>query len=197
MCTPNQLLKKNQEWAISQIEEKSDIFNQSAQGQSPKYLWIGCSDSRVPPNILTGTSMGSIFVHRNIANQIKVSDDNLNAILDYSINALKVSHVLVVGHSKCGGVKHALEGGSESPVGDWIESIKTMVSQLPASKDLDANQTLDYYCRQNVLAQAKTLSQHSIVTQAWDNGQDLAIHSWFYDLAKGSIECLEDPISQA
>lgn len=185
------LLLENRAWAQEKIEEDPDYFNRLAKLQTPEFLWIGCSDSRVPANEITGTQPGEIFVHRNIANMVVSTDVNLLAVLDYAVNHLKVKHVIVCGHYGCGGVKAASTNTDFKPVLNmWLRNIKD-VYRLH-KQELDSiegeEERVDRLVELNVYEQVTNLSKTSIIQRAWkkDNRPDL--HGWVYGLKNGLIK---------
>jgi carbonic anhydrase len=169
-----------------------DFFKKLSEGQSPAYLWIGCSDSRVPANEITGTSAGEVFVHRNIANMVIHSDMNLLSVLDYAVNVLKVKHVIVCGHYGCGGVKAALGNANIGLIDNWIRHIKDVYRfhyhELDAIEDEKAK--FDRFVELNVIEQVMDLAKTSIVQNAWKNGQNLWIHGWVYNIQDGLVKDL-------
>ena len=192
---PNQLLENNSSWAHAQENNFPDFFLKSAEGQSPNFLWVGCSDSRVPPSRITGSEPGQIFVHRNIANLVVEEDANLQAVLQYSVQALKVPNIVLCGHYRCGGVQAALKGCPYEKVNHWVRPIADLAYAHSAElKDLEETARIDRLCELNVLAQADRLAESRIVRAAWENGQPLQIHSWIYQLDKGQIKVLRSPL---
>lgn len=190
MNTLKPLLDKNREWADSVKQEDPEFFSSRAMQQNPEYLWIGCSDSRVPANQIMGLLPGDVFVHRNIANQVSLDDDNAMSVIQYAVQALKVSHIIVCGHYGCGGVQAALDGVElEPPVANWLQAVKQMVSdhreELDALRSEDRARNL---CEWNVLAQMKQVCKSEIVQAAWADGQSLRIHGWVYDLHDGILK---------
>ncbi|MGC6455476.1 MAG: carbonic anhydrase [Coraliomargaritaceae bacterium] len=193
--SPEELLKNNQTWASTVEASSPGSFLRSAEGQSPNFLWIGCSDSRVPPCRITGSEPGQIFVHRNIANLVVENDDNLQAILRYSIEALKVPNVILCGHTRCGGVQAALHGCPFEEVNRWVRPINQLAQvhadELNALKEAER---VDRLCELNVLAQTERLAENPILQAAWKNGQRLQIHSWIYRLESGQLDVLREPL---
>lgn len=187
------LLENNKTWVAKRIASDPDYFLRQSESQSPKFLWIGCSDSRVPANKITGTEAGDVFVHRNIANMVVHSDMNLLSVLDYAVNVLKVRHVIVCGHYGCGGVKAAM-GNSNIGINDnWIRHIKDVYRfhyrELDAIEDEKAK--FDRFVELNVVEQVMDLAKTSIVQGAWNKEQDLWIHGWVYDIRNGLVKDLE------
>jgi carbonic anhydrase len=186
------LLKNNKKWSASVKEEDPNYFKRLASHQSPDYLWIGCSDSRVPANIITGTDPGEIFVHRNIANMVVHSDTNMLSVLSYAVDYLHVKHVIVCGHYGCGGVLAAMGNKQYGLIDNWLRHIKD-VYQL-YEKELLAIKDKDLRARRlvelNVIEQVTDLGNTSIVQNAWKRKQPLHIHGWVYDLKDGIINDL-------
>jgi carbonic anhydrase len=186
------LLDNNKSWVEKMTKKDPDFFKKLSEGQSPAYLWIGCSDSRVPANEITGTSAGEVFVHRNIANMVIHSDMNLLSVLDYAVNVLKVKHVIVCGHYGCGGVKAALGNANIGLIDNWIRHIKDVYRfhyrELDAIEDEKAK--FDRFVELNVIEQVMDLAKTSIVQNAWKNGQNLWIHGWVYNIQDGLVKDL-------
>lgn len=186
------LLENNKKWANEKTRVEPDFFDKLAKGQNPQYLWIGCSDSRVPANEITGTIPGEIFVHRNIANMVVHSDMNMLSVLSYAVEVLKVKHVIVCGHYGCGGVIAAMGNKQYGLIDNWLRHIKD-VYRLH-QEELDAIKDMDERARRlvalNVIEQVHDLGKTSIVQNAWRNNQDLHLHGWVYDLSDGIIDDL-------
>lgn len=186
------LLKKNKQWVNQQLALDPEYFKKLSQGQSPDYLWIGCSDSRVPANQITGTQPGDIFVHRNIANMVVHSDMNMLSVLSYAVEVLKVKHIIVCGHYGCGGVLAAMENQQLGLIDNWLRHIKD-VYRFNA-KELDAiNNDGDRarrFVELNVIEQVGHLGKTSIVQNAWKRGSSLTLHGWAYDVKDGIIKDL-------
>lgn len=199
--TYENLLQGNKDWVKDTIDNDPAFFDKLSEGQSPPVLWIGCSDSRVPANQITNTRPGDIFVHRNIANVVVHTDMNLLSVLDYSINVLKVKHVIVCGHYGCGGVKAALGNKQVGIIDNWLRNIRdvyrTHEREMATIKDPD--QRFDRLVELNAIEGAANVTNTSIVQSAWANGQELAVHAWVYSLKTGIIKdlkvtcnCLDD-----
>jgi carbonic anhydrase len=186
------LLEGNKKWVQKKLEEDPNFFNDLSKGQSPQVLWIGCSDSRVPANEITGTKPGEVFVHRNIANMIVHSDMNMLSVLDYAVNILKVKHVIVCGHYGCGGVKAAMMNEQFGLVDNWIRFIKDVYrihqQELDAIQDeeLRFNKFVEY----NVIEQVFDLTKTTIIQNAWRSRNEPKVHGWVYDLKTGIIKDL-------
>ena len=187
------LLEGNRQWVQEKLDEDSEFFTRLAQGQSPQVLWIGCSDSRVPANEITRTQPGDIFVHRNIANMVVHSDMNMLSVLDYSVNILKVRHVIVCGHYGCGGVKAAMGEEQHGLVDNWLRHIKDVrgmyAQQLTDIKDPEAR--VNRLVELNVIEQVQHVAKTSIIQNAWSNGKKLAVHGLVYDLKTGILNDLD------
>ena len=187
--TYENLLQGNKDWVKDTIDNDPAFFDKLSEGQSPPVLWIGCSDSRVPANQITNTRPGDIFVHRNIANVVVHTDMNLLSVLDYSINVLKVKHVIVCGHYGCGGVIAAMGNRENGIVDNWLRHIKDVYRLHTAELDAitDEHKRTDRLVELNVIENVYNLCKTSIVQNAWKNGQELSVHGWVYSLATGKI----------
>ncbi|HEY1045987.1 MAG TPA: carbonate dehydratase [Bacteroidia bacterium] len=187
----------NKKWVQEKLEQDPNYFIDLAKGQNPPILWIGCSDSRVPANEITGTKPGEIFVHRNIANMVIHTDMNMLSVLDYAVNALKVRHVIVCGHYGCGGVHAAYDNLEVGIIDNWLRHIKDVYRfhQIELDKIQDRKEKLDRFVEVNVEEQVFDLAKTSIIQNAWKNGQDLYLHGLVYDLSNGLLKDLEVNIS--
>jgi carbonic anhydrase len=184
----SKLLENNRRWASSVTTTDPAFFQKLASQQNPEYLWIGCSDSRVPANQITGLAPGEVFVHRNVANIVAETDFNVLAVLQYAVEVLKVRHVIVCGHYGCGGVKAALENYRHGMIDNWLAGIRGIRRSHRGELDaLDPQAALDRLCELNVLAQARHAARTTILEDAWERGQEIAIHSWIYRLDCGRI----------
>jgi carbonic anhydrase len=188
----NDLFQNNRQWAAETEEREPGFFSRLLKQQTPQYLWIGCADSRVPANELVGLLPGELFVHRNVANVVAHSDLNALSVIQYAVDALRVKHIIVVGHSNCGGVKAALNDLRLGLVDNWIRYVKDVrhkhaewLDSLPADKRVDA------LCELNVLEQARNICSTTVVKDAWTRGQDVVIHGWVYGLHNGLLEDLQ------
>lgn len=184
------LLKGNSDWVNNRLKDDPDYFNKLAKGQNPQVLWIGCSDSRVPANDVTGTKPGEIFVHRNIANVCVHSDMNMLSVLDYAVNVLKVKHVIVAGHYGCGGVAAALSNKQFGLIDNWLRHIKDVYRLHSHELDriTDETQKLNRLVELNVSEQVYNLCKTSIIQNAWMNRADLEVHGWVIDLGSGLVK---------
>ncbi|MBA2777399.1 carbonate dehydratase [Billgrantia kenyensis] len=186
------LLDNNRAWAERMCEEDRDYFTRLSRQQKPDYLWIGCSDSRVPANQIVSLPPGEIFVHRNVANLLHHNDMNALSVVQYAVDVLKVRHIMVVGHYGCGGVRAAVAGGECGMVDYWLHSVRELYSQhRPALAALTLDQQVDRLCELNVQAQVNNLCRTKIVQLAWQRGQSLSVHGWIYGLGDGRITDLD------
>lgn len=194
----SRLIENNKAWAAEKLSVDPDFFNLNAQGQSPEFLWVGCSDSRVPANEITGTKSGEIFVHRNIANMVVHTDLNFMSVLQYAVEVLKVKHIIVCGHYGCGGVNAAMGPINNGLVNKWIRNIKEVYAKYEPELDAisDAQQRSNRLVELNVMEQVHNLAKTSMVQKAWAT-RSLQIHGWVYGLADGQIKdlgCMVDEI---
>jgi carbonic anhydrase len=187
------LLKGNNDWVNSKLNEDPEYFKKLSQGQSPEVLWIGCSDSRVPANDVTGTKPGEIFVHRNIANVCLHTDMNMLSVLDYAVNILKVKHVIVAGHYGCGGVAAALSNKQFGLIDNWLRNIKDVYRLHSHELDriTDESVRANRLVELNVIEQVYNLCKTSIIQNAWMKRTDLQLHGWVIDLATGLVKDLK------
>ena len=185
------LLQENKTWAADMLKADPDFFNKLSELQTPEYLWIGCSDSRVPANQITGTMPGEIFVHRNVANLVVNTDVNVLSVLDYAVNHLKVKHVIVCGHYGCGGIKAAISNNDFKPVLNmWLRNIKDVYRIHRSELDLlqDDDKKTNRLVELNVMEQVFNLAKTSIIQRAWKNEQRPDLHGWVYGLKDGLIK---------
>ena len=188
-----ELFTKNRKWVESKLEQDSDYFLKLNEGQEPSYLLIGCSDSRVHPNEITGTGPGEMFTHRNIANLVLQSDENLLSVIQYSVEVLKIKHIIVCGHYGCGGIKVALDGGLTGPINHWLQNVRETIAiykdELNSIEDpVEKNDKLVEF---NVAEQVNNLYNNSIIRRALAMGNEIKIHGWVYDIRHGIIKELE------
>lgn len=190
MNTYEKLLLENKAWAKEKVEDDPDYFNRLAELQTPDFLWIGCSDSRVPANEITNTQPGEIFVHRNVANLVLSTDVNLLSVVDYAVNHLKVKHIIVCGHYGCGGVIASL---SDTDFGNvlnmWLRNIKDIIAMYSDELNAIENKTekVNRLVELNVIEQVKHLAHTTIIQRAWKNEQRPQLHGWVYGLKDGRI----------
>lgn len=194
-----QLLENNKKWVNEKLESNENYFEELSKGQKPPVLWIGCADSRVPANEITGTHPGELFVHRNIANMVVHTDMNMLSVLDYAVNHLKVNHVIVCGHYGCGGVQAAMQNKSLGLINKWVRNIKEVYKEnkTELNKITDDKKRFDRLVELNVKAQVYDLAKTSIVQQAWKDGRALEVHGWVYDLKDGIIDDLKVSMESA
>ena len=197
MSNLDHLLRRNRSWSEGVRLADPDYFERLVAQQSPEYLWIGCSDSRVTPNQLLGMAPGEIFVHRNVANVVVHSDFNCLSVLEYAVAVLKVKHVIVCGHYGCGGVKAALQDLHLGLIDNWLRHVRdvrlTHDDELSAIED--DSERMDRLCELNVAAQVAHVASTTIVQQAWGRGQRVDVHGWIYGLKDGLLNDLGVSIS--
>ncbi len=185
------IFKNNKKWAQVQLNKNPNFFTSLSEHQHPNYLWIGCSDSRVPPNQIMNLPAGAVFVHRNIANIVAPTDFNCLSAIEYAVEVLQVEHIIVCGHYGCGGVKAAIDGNSHGLVGNWLSNIKNIIKLNEEQlKDLHEQERWDKVCELNVLEQVKSVSDTTIVQNAWKNNANLTIHGWIYCIGDGILHDL-------
>jgi carbonic anhydrase len=187
------LFDNNREWADSIKTSDPAFFEKLAAQQSPEYLWIGCSDSRVPANQIVGLLPGEVFVHRNVANMVVHTDFNCLTVLQYAIDVLKVKHVIVVGHYDCGGVRAAFENADNGMIDNWLRNIKDVQHRNQDRMNrLDSDaEKLSLLCELNVMSQVSNVCHTTIAQNAWDRGQTLEVHGWIYSLKDGLLKDLK------
>ncbi|MGH8164439.1 MAG: carbonate dehydratase [Rhodanobacteraceae bacterium] len=197
MSSVNELLESNRRWSESQRAQDPQFFARLSRQQAPKYLWIGCSDSRVPANQIVDLPPGEVFVHRNVANGVVHADLNCLAVLQFAVDVLKVQHIMVVGHYGCGGVRAVLDGQRLGLVDNWLRHVgdvmhkhAVMLAQLTIDTARHAR-----LCELNVIEQAVNVCRSTVVRDAWERGQHLAVHGWCYGLSDGRIRELGMDVS--
>jgi len=190
------LIDNNRAWSVRKTQVDPDFFRRLERQQTPDYLWIGCSDSRVPANEIVGLDPGELFVHRNVANLAPPQDANYLSVLQFAVEVIKVKHVMVVGHYGCGGVAAAVDGKRLGLVDHWLHPIRETYAEH--RHDLEAlpegRERLDRLCELNVLRQSRNVANDVFVRDAWARGQALTIHAWVYSLANGLITDLNATI---
>jgi len=191
------LFDNNVRWAATRARVDPEYFRRLAGQQSPEYLWIGCSDSRVPANEIVGLDPGELFVHRNVANLAPPQDANFLSVLQFALEVLKVRHVIVCGHYGCGGVRAAIAGERHGLIDHWLQPVHGLycrhAGDLGAIDDFDAR--VNEMCERNVLAQVASLADNPFVHDAWRRGQPLAVHGWLYSIQDGLLRDLETTLS--
>lgn len=196
MLSLKHLLDANQEWASSLTSADPEFFHRLANQQTPQYLWIGCSDSRVPANQITGLAPGEVFVHRNVANIVQETDFNVLAVLQYVVDVLKVKHIIICGHYGCGGVRAALDNDRHGLIDNWLAGLRSLHRRHQAELDaLPHEEAVNRLCELNVMSQAQHVARTTIVQDAWQRGQPLAVHSWIYSLDNGRIHPLTNSMT--
>jgi carbonic anhydrase len=193
MKTLDNLLDKNREWAREMVADDPEFFQRLSHQQSPEYLWIGCSDSRVPANQIVGLLPGELFVHRNVANVVVHTDLNCLSVLQYAIDVLKVKHVIVCGHYGCGGVMAALQNNKLGLIDNWLRHIQDVAEKHDnlLLEWTEESQRHEKLCELNVIEQVCNVAQTTVVQQAWERGQDLTVHGWIYGLYDGLLHDLQ------
>ena len=187
-----QLFENNRRWASARVREDPDFFQRLVALQAPAYLWIGCSDSRVPANEIVNLPPGELFVHRNVANVVVHTDLNCLSVLQFAVEVLRVRHVIVCGHYGCGGVRAALSGTKLGLIDNWLRHVQDVRRKHAEALDaLSAPAREDRLCELNVLEQAANVCETTIVQDAWDRGQEVAIHAWIYRLDDGLLRDLQ------
>ena len=185
------LFDNNRAWAQRMELEQPGFFNHLAQQQSPKYLWIGCSDSRVPANQITGLEPGEVFVHRNVANVVVHSDLNALSVIQYAVDALKVEHIMVVGHYGCGGVLATLRGLRVGLADNWLRHVHDVKLRHRRRIDhLSVPEQEDVLCEMNVIEQVGNVALSNVMQDAWSRGQKVSVHGWCYGLKDGLVKDL-------
>jgi carbonic anhydrase len=185
------LLEHNRLWAKTMEAERPGFFTNLSHQQNPRYMWIGCSDSRVPANQITGLEPGEVFVHRNVANVVVPTDLNCLSTIQYAVDLLKVEHLMVVGHYGCGGVQAALHGTRVGLADNWLRHIKDVASRHSALMEATAAaHRLDVLCELNVIEQVVNVAQTTVVQDAWSRGQSLTLHGWIYGVSDGLLKNL-------
>ncbi|PWV80562.1 carbonate dehydratase [Halomonas sp. A11-A] len=185
------LLENNRLWAEKVCRDDPEFFARLSRQQKPDYLWIGCSDSRVPANQIISLPPGEVFVHRNVANLVHHNDLNALSVLQYAIDVLGVRHIMVVGHYSCGGVKAAVTGGDHGMVDIWLHTVRELYSRhREALASLSLDDQVDRMCELNVEAQVMNLCRTKIIQHAWQRGQEVSVHGWVYGLADGRVKDL-------
>ena len=197
MRSVDHLFEQNRIWSDRIRAEDPEFFERISKIQTPEYLWIGCSDSRVPANQITGLLPGEVFVHRNIANQVVHSDLNCLSVLQFAVDVLRVKHILVVGHYGCGGVKAANDNLRLGLVDNWLRHIQDVRQKHAAVLDLipDAKERLNRLCELNIIEQVHNVCHTTVLQDAWSRGQNVTVHGWIFGLEDGIIRDLKVSIS--
>jgi carbonic anhydrase len=187
------LLARNRTWAARMTTRDPDFFNRLAQQQSPDYLWIGCSDSRVSANEIVDLLPGEMFVHRNVANVVVHTDLNCLSVIQYAVEVLKVEHIIVCGHYGCGGVKAALDNNKHGLIDNWLRHVQDVkhLHEAALAACEDETKRFNTLCELNVIEQVLNVSRTTIVQNAWESGQELGVHGWIYGLGDGLLRELD------
>lgn len=199
MTELEELLEKNRIWAEEIKARDPDFFNALAQQQSPRYLWIGCSDSRVPATQLVGLQPGEMFVHRNVANLVVHADLNCLSVMQFAVDVLGVSHIIVCGHHGCGGVQAAMQNLQLGLIDNWLRHVQDVmhIHQALLSKIDDETERLNRLCELNIIEQVVNVSRTTVAQNAWARGQSLAVHGWIYGIGDGLLRdlgiCVTNP----
>lgn len=193
------LLDQNRAWAEDIKASDPDFFQALAKQQTPRFLWIGCADSRVPSTQLAGMKPGEMFVHRNVANVVVHTDFNCLSVMQYAVDVLKVDHIIVCGHDGCGGVKAAMNNLQLGLIDNWLRHVQDVYHEHEEqlAKISDENERLDRLCALNVIEQVRNVGRTTIVQSAWQRGQELAVHGWIYGLQDGLLRDLGVSIDNA
>lgn len=192
MKTLKHLFDRNLAWATAITKKDPQFFSLLSKQQAPKYLWIGCSDSRVPANQIVNLPPGEVFVHRNIANVIVHTDMNCLSVIQFAVEVLKIKHIIVCGHYGCGGIRAAMENKTHGLIDNWLRHIKD-VSRFHAEKlkGLDDDKKFDLLCELNVIEQVKNVCSTTIVQNAWKEEIELTVHGWIYNIENGILRDLD------
>lgn len=192
----NDLLERNRQWAEGVLAADPDFFARLSHQQAPKYLWIGCSDSRVPANQITGLNPGEIFVHRNVANVVVHADLNCLSTIQFAVDLLQVEHIIVCGHYGCSGVRASLDGRRVGLADNWLRHVGDVAHKhAEALQRVNPSARHDLLCELNVIEQVENVCQTTVVRDAWDRGQALTVHGWLYGLQDGRLHDLDMAIS--
>ena len=191
------LLDNNRKWAAQRVKNDPQFFTRLAGQQDPSYLWVGCSDSRVPANEIVGLDPGELFVHRNVANIVVHTDVNCLSVLQYAVDMLKVQHVIVCGHYGCGGIRAALDGTAHGLIDNWLQHVQDVkeAHQAELLTLADVNDRINRLAELNVIEQVRNISRTTIVQDAWRRDQPLKLHGWIYGLTDGLIHDLGVSVS--
>ncbi len=190
------VFSNNRAWADEQTARDPEFFNRLVGQQAPEYLWIGCADSRVPANVITGLMPGEVFVHRNIANVVIHTDLNCLSVLQFAVEVLRVRHIMVTGHYGCGGVRVALGNDQFGLIDNWLRNIKDIYQrETDRFKGLSEEERVNLLCELNVLEQVSNVCHTGIVQNAWARGQELQVHGWIYSVSDGLLRDLETTVT--
>ena len=187
------LLEHNRQWAEKRIQDDPEYFQRLVAIQQPEYLWIGCSDSRVPANVITGLEPGEVFVHRNVANLVHRGDLNLLSVLEFAVDTLGIEHIILCGHYGCGGIRTALDGHRHGIVDHWLQPIRDIADSHADELDEQGSERAlqDRLCELSIQSQVESLARTPIIQYAWKRGRRINIHGWVYSLEDGLIQDLQ------
>lgn len=199
MKTLNHLFEKNRQWSDRVTEQDPEFFPTLAKQQNPEYLWIGCSDSRVPANEIIDLLPGEVFVHRNVSNLVLQSDMNCLSVLQYAVDQLKVKHIMVVGHYGCGGVRASMDGCKHGLIDNWLGSIRDVYRRNAdrIGPWTDSHEQNDLLCELNAIEQASNVCKTTVLQDAWARNQDVSVHGWVYSLKNGRLTDLDFCVTAA
>ncbi|MBS0432491.1 MAG: carbonate dehydratase [Proteobacteria bacterium] len=199
MSSPKDLLENNRQWSEAVRARDPEFFHDLSRQQAPKYLWIGCSDSRVPANQIVDLAPGEVFVHRNVANLVVHADLNCLSVMQFAVDVLKIEHIMVVGHYGCGGVQAVLENRRVGLCDNWLRHVGDVREMHAAALRAlpDAQARHDRLCELNAIEQAANVCRTTVVRDAWARGQELAVHAWCYGLSDGRIRDLGMDVASA
>jgi carbonic anhydrase len=195
--SPSQLLDNNRAWAAARVKQDPTFFTRLSGQQAPRFLWVGCSDSRVPANEIVGLDPGELFVHRNVANLVVHTDVNCLSVLQYAVDVLKVNHVIVCGHYGCGGIRAAVDDTAHGLIDNWLRHVQDVQRSHRAELEpiADEQARVDRLTELNVMEQVRNISRSTIVEDAWQRGHQLQLHGWIYGLNDGLISDLGVSVS--
>lgn len=198
MKTLKYLFDKNLAWATSIKEKDPEFFSRLSKQQAPEYLWIGCSDSRVPANEIVNLPPGEVFVHRNIANVVVHTDLNCLSVVQFAVEVLNVKHIIICGHYGCGGIEAAMEDKEHGLIDNWLRHIKDVIRFNAKEFDgLEHEKKLDLLCELNVKEQVTNICNTTIVQNAWKKGRELSVHGWIYNIKNGIIKDLDTCVTSS
>jgi len=194
----NRLKENNRAWAARMVSRDADFFKRLERQQGPEYLWIGCSDSRVPANQIVDLAPGELFVHRNVANLAPPQDANYLSVLQFAVDVLKVKHIIVVGHYGCGGISAAVDGKRRGLVDHWLHPVRETYRdhRFELEAISDRRERLDRLCELNVIRQVRNVASDVFVRDAWARSQELSVHGWVYSLSNGLVKDLNVTVSE-
>ncbi len=197
MSDTDHLFESNRKWAAAMEEQRPGFFEQLAEQQAPKYMWIGCSDSRVPANEVVGLHPGELFVHRNVANLVVHTDFNCLSALQFAVDTLNVEHIIVCGHYGCGGIHAALDPNPHGLVDNWLRHIADLFrrKRMEILRIDDPDAQVDRLCELNVESQVLNVARNTVVREAWRQNRELAVHGWIYEMHSGLLKDLDVSIS--